>query len=124
MRKVDPKDHEEIMRWWKSRLPEASIIPSEFFPDSGFIVDGKAAVFLYKTNSAVAYIDLLISNPEVPLSESQAALDLVVKACIDEAKKLGSKMLLGQTNRNYVAERAMNHGMAVYPNYYMLLLRL
>ncbi len=119
-----PTDHPEIMSWWKSRHGDRAAIPADHFPDSGFVVEGKAACSLVKTNSAVAYIDLLISNPNIPLPESRAALDEVIEACVNEARKCGFKILTATTARTSVVIRASKHGFDAWHGYSQLVRKL
>ncbi len=120
MRPYEPKDHAEVMRWFKARKGKEAEVPPEYFPETGFIVEGMAACFLYKTDSAVAYIDMLVSNPDVPVKDSREALDWAVWHCIKEAQQHGFKLLTGTTTLKAVADRAKKHGFDVWENYYQL----
>lgn len=124
IRPYSADDHKEVMQWLHARSKEVTYIAPECFPMTGFIVPGLAACFLYKTDSSVAYIDLLISNPEGPKDKSRAALDEVVLACIDQAKKDGFKILTATTKHRSVVERGQKHNFKMLPGYYHLFLKL
>ncbi len=123
MRAYVPEDYFQIMDWWVKRT-EGEPIEAQYLSDIGFIVDGLAAVFLFTTNSKVAYIDFLISNPEAPHQDSQMALDTVVQACISRAKKEGFRVLLGSTSRAYVCNRAVKNGFQADEGYWHLAIAL
>lgn len=119
MRLYEPGDYEQVMSWWVKR--DKAPIPREYFSDVGFIEDGKAAVFLYMTNSAVCYLEMLISNPE---AEANQAIDDVIKRGIEEARALGFKVVIASSNKRSVIERVQDLGFSASPGYVQVIYNL
>lgn len=85
-----PEDLDEINEWYKSRgLPK---FLRSMAPKTGFIVHGVAAVFVYMTDSSIAIIEGLVSNPEVEKSERRAVIRNLVNYAYDYA--IGQKELV------------------------------
>lgn len=65
----------------------------EILPETGFIVEDLACGFLYKTNSKLAWLEWVFSNPEKPKEDRAKALDLIFKTIEQEAKSQGFLVL-------------------------------
>ncbi len=104
---VPEKHFAEILRWFE--LFNESMTP-DALPQTGYIVPGKAAGFLYRTDSSLAWVESLIASKEVPKEERSRALDAVVLALCREAKRLGFKTVLGSTQLEAVVKRAQRLG--------------
>ncbi len=98
---------EELQRWFQARNED---LAREGLPQSGFVIPGKAAGFLYRTDSSLALIENLVASPELRPEERSAAVDAIVLAVSDEARRLGFKMLLGYTQLDAVVKRAVRLG--------------
>jgi hypothetical protein len=97
------KHYSLIATWWHQRkLP---IIPEDFLPKTGFIIPGYAACFLYKTDSSVAILENLISEPKCKPHERDHALDLVILGCMAEAFRSGFSVVQGFTPLRKVRAR-------------------
>ena len=97
-----------LMDWWEKR--GMGMTPEERLPEIGYIVPEVAAGFLYQTDSDIALIEGLISNPETDGFTRHGALDAIVDALAEKAKELGFKTLYGFTRQRAVARRAERHG--------------
>lgn len=79
--KVNREDISEIASWVAKRglnpIPESSI------PEAGFIIRGIAALFVYLTDSDIAMLEGLISNPD----ESAINCHHAILKLIDVAEK-------------------------------------
>ena len=107
--RYDPQRHfEDFTAWYAPRL-EAPVGP-EFLPKVGYVVPGLAMGFLYQTDSAIAHIEGLVANPGAQGQARTQAIDEVVIAIIDEAKRLGFKTLHGLTELPVIVERAKRLG--------------
>jgi hypothetical protein len=98
---------EEILRWNQARK---EVLTADILPQTGYIIPGKAAGFLYRTDSAVAWIENLVASPGLSREERSQAIDAIVKAVSTEARRLGFKMLLGYTVLDAVVKRAQRLG--------------
>ena len=92
-------------RWY-----EMTPLPIQFLPQSGFVVDGIAMGFMYRTDSKMALIENLAANPMVARETVTLGLDAVVSAIADEGRSLGFEVLIGYTNVKAIIERALRHG--------------
>jgi hypothetical protein len=93
-----------------TRHYEMTPLPVQFLPQSGFVVEGVAMGFMYRTDSKLALIENLAANPKLPRDTVTAGLDAVVSAIADEGRALGFEVLIGYTNVNAVIQRALRHG--------------
>lgn len=84
--------------WGMSPFPEG------WLPPTGFWVPGVLAAFLYKTDSKLAYIECVISNPGVGKEERREALFAVNEAIEDEAKASGFQYLMGLSANKSITE--------------------
>jgi hypothetical protein len=103
-----PELHFDQVRAWM-RFRNEEITP-DALPQTGFIIPGKGAGFLYRTDSSVAWIEGLVAAPDLDREERNKAIDLIVTAISQKAKALGFKLLLGYTVLEVVVRRAQRHG--------------
>lgn len=113
MRFYEESDYLMIAEWMKDR--GLKMCPQEDLPQIGVIVPGKAVAFLYQTDSSVCYIESLISNRKA--SDSDNALNLVVKGVLEAAKDLGYKTIFSSTKLDAVVNRAVELGFSKAEGY-------
>jgi hypothetical protein len=102
------EEHFEQIRDWM-RFRNEDLVPG-VLPENGFIIPGKAAGFLYRTDSSVAWIENLVAAPGLSREERSQAADAIVAAVIERATELGFELLLGYTVLDVVVERAKRFG--------------
>lgn len=99
-----PEQHfEQIRSWLRFRNED---LPPDALPKTGFIIPEKCAGFLYRTDSSVAWIETLVAAPGLDKQVRSDAVDAIVTAIIEEAQKLGFKMLMGYTTLDAVVKRS------------------
>ncbi len=103
-----PEQHFEQVRAWL-RFRDEEMTP-EALPRTGFIIPGKVAGFLYRTDSSVAWIENLVAAPTLEREERNKLVDAIVTAISQKAKALGFKRLVGYTVLDVVVRRAKRHG--------------
>ncbi|MBZ4417827.1 hypothetical protein [Myxococcus sp. RHSTA-1-4] len=103
-----PELHFEQVKDWLQHWNELMV--PEALPKTGFIIPGKAAGFLYRTDSSMALIENLVAAPGLPKDERNVAVDAIVAAVCEEAARQGFKMLLGYTLLDAVVKRAERTG--------------
>lgn len=82
-----------------------------WLPTVGFIVPDVACAWLYVTDSDVAFMENVLSNPGASDEDRGAALDMITKEIFAAARQCGSKWLVGASNIESVISRAVNgHG--------------
>lgn len=106
-RKYLPEDFDQIQLWAKEW--GTNYKPSQF-PKTGFIVDGLAAWFLYRTDSSVCFLENLISKKSADERDRDEAIKLVVDAVLTEARDQGFSVAYATTDIPAVVIRAMQYG--------------
>lgn len=84
-------------------------LPRDVFSSTGYVVPGVAAVWLYLTDSSLAFLEMLISNPAAPKRERRIALDAVVARAVDEAARAGTRVLNAFVQRPDVQALGLRH---------------
>lgn len=95
IRRLGSKDYELIESWYNKRdrdMPEPAS-----FSDMGFIADGRVAGWLYVTNSNMAMIEGIISDPDTIPSLRRESLTKLCGFLIDTAFMLGYTHIFGIT---------------------------
>lgn len=111
VQRAEAEDVLAAIAWAKAR--GIGPLPTDVFSPTGFVVRGLAGLWLYTTNSTIAYLDMLVSNPDAPKDRRRLALDLVIDACADAAKKAGCRAVMGPCNRDDVEARYVARGFVV-----------
>lgn len=108
---IGPKDLEEIASWRAARgFPPW---PSGWLSASGWWVPGVAAGWLVTTNSARAFLEDFIANPDATAEDRGAALEAIEKAIAEHAAPLGFRYLIGVTHLESVRARVRAAGYVV-----------
>jgi hypothetical protein len=107
IRYVPELHFDEVNSWFQART---EVLTPESLPKVGFIIPGKAAGFLYQTDSSISWIENLVAAPGLPKDERNELIDIIVRTVSDEARRLGFKVLLGYTVLDVVVQRAQRHG--------------
>ena len=104
----DKKHFYMLTRWLKARgVPEQD---RHLFSDYGLCVDGIAIGFLFKTNSAYAYIDNAAADPEVSKETRDIAVRKLFLLLEAEAVKCGYKILFVLANLVTMEKRLRDIG--------------
>lgn len=104
-------DYPVVCQWWTARQwPQ---IPLMMLPRRGFIVDGYCAGFLYLTDSPIAWLEWVVSNPDSDKIERQKALDNLISSLLNAAKEAGCKAVFSAANHPGLIERYKSHGFQV-----------
>jgi len=108
VRRYEREDFDQIANW--AREGYGTDYEEHQFPETGFIVDGVAAYFLYQTDSSICYLENLISNPKADVELKAKGITLVVDALLEEAKEQGFSVAYATTGIPTVVFRAMQYG--------------
>src|SRR5262249_7948099 len=104
-----PEHHYESFRQWHAGRVQNAVDPASL-PQVGFVVPDLAMGFLYQTDSKLCLIEALVANPAAPKEQRSRALDRVLESLIDEARRLGFRVLQGQTALSAVVDRVRRLG--------------
>lgn len=111
IRTYEKKDYETLCKWWDAwKWPS---IPEKFLSDIGIISNDTAAGFLYTTNSAIAWIEWLVSDPLVPATRRSDAVDEVIMMLTEIAVARDFKAIFTSTNKDSLEQRLVKHGFVV-----------
>jgi len=112
------QDYEEICRWWDAH--KWPCIPLDFLPDEGaggriLLSDGLPiiAVWIYKTNSRLGWMEWMVSNPDAPREIRRDAPDLIIEDAIKYAKELGLGVLFTSIRVPRLIERLTKAGFQI-----------
>jgi hypothetical protein len=108
VRRYRPADYTQIARWAYER--DKTEYAEHQFPATGFIVDGVAAFFLYKTDSSVCFCENMIANKNSDKKTRDLAIDLIIEAIFKEAKEQGFRVAYATTGLPAAVYRAVQHG--------------
>jgi hypothetical protein len=112
VRSYNPTDYNMLSVWWNAhKWPP---MPEQFLPPTGRVVEinGKpvCAGFLYKTDSAFAWLEWLVSDPSSGKMERSQALDSLIAALISDAQALGFQAIHTSARHPGLIDRYQAHG--------------
>ena len=100
IRKLNEEDWETLCSWWE-QWPKWVPVPKHMLPENGtggFMVEKNkkpiVAGFLYTTNSKVAWVEWVVSDPTYRDSDRKEALELLIKGIENVAKNSGFQVIL------------------------------
>lgn len=106
-----PRHVEDAIGWMVARGMPA--LPADTFASTGFVVPGVAGCWLYLTNSSLAYLEMLVTNPAADVGDRDRAQDLVIFRCLEEAREEGCRTVIAPVARPCVLRRAERLGFIV-----------
>lgn len=104
-------DYGAISEWWTAQ--KWPVIPREMLPGTGAIVPGRAAGFLYKTDSQIAWLEFVVANPASDKMERRAALDAVIQSLLATAQSMGFRAVFTSCQHPGLTARYQEHGFQV-----------
>lgn len=105
-RAFEEKDHKTLCSWWRKRgWPE---LPLAMLPNVGVIVEEKAAAFLIQTDTAVAWLEWIVSDPEA--ENTGEAVSEAIHILTKVAKELGFAVVMTSINNKRLEQRFENEG--------------
>ena len=101
VRALQESDWETLVEWWKNWADWGHNPSKEMLPLNGtgglmVEVEGKPVIagFLYLTNSKVAWMEWIISDPEYKDKNRSEALELLINSLEDVARSTGAEVIL------------------------------
>lgn len=114
LKRVTSKDFPIIVHWYRKR----KLTPPDprALSDVGFIADNRVAGWLFITNSNIAMIEGIISDPESTPSLRKESLNKLIGFLIDFALSLGYTQIIGVTKHPNVQELGKRYGFKTLPH--------
>jgi hypothetical protein len=111
IRNYKSSDYSVISEWWKSH--KWPVLPEHMLPKTGMIIDNFCAGFLYKTDSSIAWLEFIISNPSTKKEERADALDILIKGLVNRAKEDGFKTIFTSVEHPSLITKYKNNGFVI-----------
>lgn len=108
IKKIRPYDYQTIAKWYYDR----KLTPPSWadLSETGWIADGRVAGWLLVTNSSVAMIEHLISDPHTLKSSRQESIRKLVGFLVDMALLMGYTNVVAASRHESVAKVAKQFG--------------
>ena len=107
----EPTRHEASLREWAAHRSNLHV-QFDLLPPTGFVVEGLAMMFMYRTDGPVVLIEGLVTNPESDPVRRGAAIERAAGALFDCARREGFRVVLAMTPRGAIVDRAKKLGFA------------
>lgn len=115
IRLLNENDYDELLKWWKwFRFPAPA---REFLPEQGKggIMVSKDGVnicagFIYFTNSSIAWIEFIVSNPEYKDSDRKEAIELLISELTEICRVKGYKVAFTSIKNENLINRFSSSG--------------
>lgn len=120
-RALEESDWNVMPQWWKWwRWPEVSRDTLPLNGLGGIMVYKNdtpiAAGFLYLSNSKVAWLDWIVSNPEYKDKDRKQALELLINTLEEVAKQQGYSVIITITKSKHLIDTHKKMGYTVDAN--------
>ena len=106
-RPLEEEDYETICKWWDFWFKRS--LPKEFLPDdgkSGFMIEKNnqlvACGFLYITNSKVAFLGWVISNPKYKQKDRKKVIKKLISNIEDICRDMDYKYMFTVCSNRYL----------------------
>lgn len=110
-RLITTQDYPLISSWWKARNWPA--VPQEVLSTMGLIIEPYCFGFIYSSDSKIAWLEFLCSNPATDSKERNEAMDILIEALVDLAKQQGFKFVFTSSVDTKLIDRLTKRGFGV-----------
>ncbi len=111
IREFKQSDYQEVRQWWEGHKWPA--IPLSALPKTGLIVEGVCAGWLYSTDSSIAWMEWIVSNPLSDKTLRDASLNTLIENLLGKAKESGFTQVFTSVNHPKLIERYQNNGFTI-----------
>lgn len=106
------EDHATIATWWDGH--GWPVIPVEYLPALGIIIDGHAAGFLYNDpSSAGIMLEFVVTHPLNTPRQSVAAIQLLISTAENIAREIGKTFIFTTCQQPSLARLMSSSGFIV-----------
>ena len=113
IREFTEVDHAQVAGWWLAH--KWPVIPLPSLPKNGLIVvgdDGRevCAGFIYQTDSDIAWLEFIVSNPECSMRVRAKSLDTLIAGLKARAQELGHRCFFTSLSSKGLMKLYEKHG--------------
>lgn len=124
VRLIQPTDMSMIAGWWKAHGWEP--LPPESLPKNGLLVVDEqgplVAAWLYRTDSAIAWLEWFVRNPDATRERMQGAIEKLVDYACLLAQVNKFKLMFVAARNDSLLRKLESAGFVVHENKTMSLL--
>jgi hypothetical protein len=106
------KHYETVSAWWAAAKWPA--VPLSHLPQTGVVVtlEGKpaAATWIYKTDSALCWVEWIVADPKVRRMKRDAVLSVLISAARELAREMGFRSIFMSIKHESLARRIEAQG--------------
>lgn len=107
--RIDDARWSLIGAWLRAR-GVGEVMPRDYYPPTGLMVDGCVAGFLSKTDCRTAFIGSIVSDPESTPERRRAALGALLDALKGEARASGYAVVVASPSIPSLLDRFVESG--------------
>jgi len=122
IRKANLETDLPTLRQWMKQW-EITIMPDWWYPEDNYIIDGVIFASYYKTNSKVAYLENIVSNPECNHEDRFKASALISNHIFKTASDDGFNLVCGWTKNKSIMKNCNLNGMLVSKPEFSILIK-
>jgi hypothetical protein len=108
------RDYACIKRWWAAHKWQS--VPVPMLPKTGLVAEASdkplAAGFIYSTDSGIAWLEWIVSDPQSDKLVRNKALNALIDALVKLAGERGFKAVFTSSNHPKLMERYQELGFA------------
>jgi hypothetical protein len=98
------------------------ILPPDFYPiKGGFIVENHCAAFIYLTNTAIAFCESIVVNPESNDNDRKTSMDILHEALNNFAINNNVKLIIGKSFNESLLNRCQEVGWRISKKQYNMM---
>lgn len=112
IRKADLETDLPVLRQWMETW-KMTLLPDWWYPEDNYIIDGVIFASYYKTNSKIAYLENIVSNPNCSHDIRFKASALISNFVFDKASDDGFNLVCGWTKNKSIMKNCNENGMIV-----------
>jgi hypothetical protein len=105
------RHYEMIAKWWEGH--DWPAIPMLSLPKLGLIVNNCCAGFLYRTDSTVAWMEFVVSDPKGNRRQNKESLGILVDSMVALARENGFESVVTSMRSHGLIKELKKHGFKV-----------
>ena len=112
------EDYDNLVKWgefWRFPMPPMDFLPNDGVLFNGLMIcneeDDICAGFIYETNSAVCWMEYIISNPTIrDKEERKESLSMLIECLSETARNRGFKYIFTVVKNDNLIEKYLDNG--------------